>query len=86
VNCNTTHYRAVSRRSEPNVIQVHRQSLNEDLVHQSSGVDALQPRSSTIAYGSSANADIAIADDAPNGSDADTEAANLQEASKLELE
>ncbi len=71
---------------KPNVIQVHRRSLNEDLVHQSSGVDALQPRSSTIAYGSSANADIAIADDVPNGSDADTEAANLQEASKLELE
>ena len=70
----------------PNVIQVHRRSLSEDLVNHSSGVAPLQPSFSTMAYGSNANAEIVIADDVPNGSDTDTEAANLQEASQLELE
>ncbi|MEM7559030.1 MAG: hypothetical protein AAF394_07890 [Planctomycetota bacterium] len=69
----------------PNVIQVQHQSLSEDLVSQSSGADALQPTSSTMVYGSTVNAEIVIAEDVP-GSDAATEEANLQEASKLELQ
>ena len=70
----------------PNVIQVQRQSLSEDLVNQSSGENALQATSSNMAYGSSVNAEIVVAADVPNGSAADTEAANLEEATKLDLQ
>lgn len=69
----------------PNVIQVQHQSLSEDLVNQTSGADTLQPTSSTMPYGSSVNAEIVVAQDVP-GSRVSTEDANLQEASKLDLQ